>query len=120
MNDEELVRERCASLLAANDPTSMRPRDFLGAQFDAGLAWVHFPDGHGGLGIAPGLQKMVSELLGAASAPHAGARNPIGYGMGAPTIVAHGSIAQQERYLRPLFTGEEVWCQTATLNPVNS
>ena len=38
-------------------------------------------------------------------------RNPIGYGMGAPTVVAHGSTIQKERYLRPLFTGEEVWCQ---------
>ena len=39
------------------------------------------------------------------------ARNPIGYGMGAPTIVTHGSDDQQTRYLRPLFTGEEIWCQ---------
>jgi len=31
--------------------------------------------------------------------------------MGAPTIVTHGSEAQKKRYLRPLFTGEEVWCQ---------
>ena len=38
-------------------------------------------------------------------------RNPIGYGMCAPTLVVHGSEAQKERYLRPLFTGEEIWCQ---------
>ena len=38
-------------------------------------------------------------------------RNPIGYGMGAPTIVTHGSDEQKQRYLRPLFTGEEIWCQ---------
>ena len=31
--------------------------------------------------------------------------------MGAPTIVTHGSDEQKQRYLRPLFTGEEVWCQ---------
>ena len=31
--------------------------------------------------------------------------------MGAPTIVTHGSEDQKQRYLRPLFTGEEVWCQ---------
>jgi alkylation response protein AidB-like acyl-CoA dehydrogenase len=31
--------------------------------------------------------------------------------MGAPTVVTHGSEDQQQRYLRPLFTGEEVWCQ---------
>jgi alkylation response protein AidB-like acyl-CoA dehydrogenase len=38
-------------------------------------------------------------------------RNVIGYGMVAPTIVTHGTERQQDRYLRPLFTGEEVWCQ---------
>ena len=31
--------------------------------------------------------------------------------MGAPTVVTHGSDEQRDRYLRPLFTGEEVWCQ---------
>jgi alkylation response protein AidB-like acyl-CoA dehydrogenase len=37
--------------------------------------------------------------------------NPIGYGMGGPTVLAHGSEAQQQRYLKPNFTCEEVWCQ---------
>ena len=50
-------------------------------------------------------------LLARAGAPHPYARNPIGYGMGAPTVFTHGSEAQRNRYLRPLFTGEEVWCQ---------
>src|SRR5947209_8409230 len=31
--------------------------------------------------------------------------------MGAPTVMTHGSEAQKQRYLRPLFTGEEIWCQ---------
>ena len=38
-------------------------------------------------------------------------RNPIGYGMCGPTVVAWGSEEQKARYLRPLFTGEEIWCQ---------
>ena len=38
-------------------------------------------------------------------------RNAIGFGMGAPTIVTHGTEEQKQRYLRPLFTGEEMWCQ---------
>ena len=38
-------------------------------------------------------------------------RNPIGYGMAAPTIVTLGTEAQKQRYLRPLFTCEEIWCQ---------
>ena len=31
--------------------------------------------------------------------------------MGAPTVVTHGTDEQRARYLRPLFTGEEIWCQ---------
>jgi alkylation response protein AidB-like acyl-CoA dehydrogenase len=38
-------------------------------------------------------------------------RNPIGHGMCGPTVVVWGSEEQKQRYLRPLFTGEEVWCQ---------
>jgi alkylation response protein AidB-like acyl-CoA dehydrogenase len=97
--------------LAAHPPRSTDARTFLGAQFDAGLAWVHFPDGHGGLGASPKLQKAVNERLLAAGAPSPYPRNPIGHGMGAPTVVTHGSDEQRDRYLRPLFTGEEIWCQ---------
>jgi alkylation response protein AidB-like acyl-CoA dehydrogenase len=109
--EERLVLDRVEALLAEHDPRSTRGRDFLGAQFDAGLAWVHFPEGHGGLGLSPKLQKLANERLFAAGAPSPYARNPIGYGMGAPTIVSHGSEDQKRRYLRPLFTGEEIWCQ---------
>ncbi|MGZ4613671.1 MAG: acyl-CoA dehydrogenase family protein, partial [Kineosporiaceae bacterium] len=35
----------------------------------------------------------------------------IGLGMAAPTVLAFGTQEQQRRWLRPLWTGEEVWCQ---------
>ena len=108
--DERLVSERLDQLLAEHDPRGDVVA-FLGAQFDAGLAWVHFPEGEGGLGLNPKAQKLVMERIAAAGGPNPYYRNPIGYGMGAPTVVAHGSDAQKARYLRPLFTGEEVWCQ---------
>jgi len=111
VSEEQQVLDLCDGLLAAHDPTTTPAREFLGAQFDLGLAWVHFPEGSGGLGLSPRLQKTINECLGKAKAPSAAARNPIGYGMGAPTILTHGSDAQRERYLRPLFTGEEIWCQ---------
>jgi alkylation response protein AidB-like acyl-CoA dehydrogenase len=111
MDDEQLVVERCEALLAGHDPAEVSAKEFLGAQYDAGLAWVHFPEGSGGLGLSPRLQRTVTEHLGRARAPIPYGRNPIGYGMGAPTIVAHGRDAQRARYLRPLFTGEEIWCQ---------
>ena len=109
--NDALVEQKIDQLLAEHDPKTTDAVTFLGAQFDAGLAWVHFPEGNGGLGLSPKLQKVINERLGAAGAPVAYYRNPIGHGMSAPTIVVHGSEDQKQRYLRPLFTGEEIWCQ---------
>ena len=109
--DEAQVRDLCRQLLDEMPPARTDRTAFLGRQFDLGLAWVHFPAGHGGLGLAPGLQKVVDETLSRAGAPRSGAMNPIGHGMGAPTVVTHGSEQQKRRYLRPLFTNEEIWCQ---------
>ncbi len=111
MNDEQLVIERCDAVLAEHDPKHARPSEVLGAQYDAGIAWVHFPEGFGGLGLSPKLQNVVNARLTAAGAPLPYGRNPIGHGMCAPTIVTHGSDEQKRRYLRPLFAGEEIWCQ---------
>ncbi len=89
-----------------------RPRrNSSGEQYDRGLAWVHFPPGSGGLGLTPKDQQRAQLRLSDGGAPAAGVRNPIGYGMCAPTIATHGTPEQKERYLRPLFTNEEIWCQ---------
>ena len=109
--DEAHVLGLCDQLLTEVDPKTAPAEEFLGRQFDLGLAWVSFPEGCGGLGASPKLQRIVDEKLTPAGAPSSVARNPIGHGMAAPTIVAHGSDDQKRRYLRPLFTGEEVWCQ---------
>ena len=109
--DERRVLELCEQLLAEHDPATTPPEVFLGAQFDLGIGWVHFPEGNGGLGLSPRLMNVINARLGRAKAPSPYGRNPIGYGMGAPTVVTHGSDAQKQRYLRPLFTGEEIWCQ---------
>jgi alkylation response protein AidB-like acyl-CoA dehydrogenase len=105
------VDELVDGLLADFPPGSVDDRTFLGAQFDRGLGWVHFPEGLGGSGLNPGLQQRVTERLLEAGAPFPSPVNIIGLGMVAPTIVAHGTDRQQQRYLRPLFTCEEIWCQ---------
>jgi alkylation response protein AidB-like acyl-CoA dehydrogenase len=107
--DEKRVLDLLAELTSNHDPADTA--GFLGAQYDLGLAWVHFPEGYGGLGLSPKLQNVISTELAKVNAPSPYFRNPIGYGMGAPTVVTHGSDAQKQRYLRPLFTGEEIWCQ---------
>jgi alkylation response protein AidB-like acyl-CoA dehydrogenase len=109
--DEQRVLELADELLASFPPADTEPKVFLGEQFDRGLAWVHFPEGHGGLGLNAKLQKTINERLYAQGAPNPMYRNPIGHGMCGPTVVAWGSDEQKQRYLRPLFTGEEIWCQ---------
>jgi alkylation response protein AidB-like acyl-CoA dehydrogenase len=107
----EDVRARVASFLADHDPAGDRSA-FLRARFDAGLAWVHYPEGLGGLGAPRSLQTLVDGLFAAAGAPDNDPRRiGIGLGMAAPTILRHGTDEQRERFLRPLWTGEEVWCQ---------
>jgi alkylation response protein AidB-like acyl-CoA dehydrogenase len=53
-----LVEERTEELLSKADPATTSPEEFRGLQYDFGLAWVHFPGGRGGLGVAPGLQRI--------------------------------------------------------------
>jgi alkylation response protein AidB-like acyl-CoA dehydrogenase len=109
---EAEFRERVRAFLAEHPPAQLSPQDFLNARFDAGLGYVHYPEGHGGLGLPRSLQPVLEAELAAAGAPDIDGRaNVIGLGMAAPTIIACGSQEQQARWLRPLWTCEEIWCQ---------
>ncbi|GAA2150777.1 acyl-CoA dehydrogenase [Kitasatospora kazusensis] len=106
------VLDRVRALLAEHDPATTDRLDFLRARFDAGLAWVHFPAGLGGLGAPRAQQALVDAELAASGAPDNDPRRiGIGLGMAAPTILRYGTEEQKSRFLRPLWTGEEVWCQ---------
>ncbi|BBZ74509.1 acyl-CoA dehydrogenase family protein [Mycobacterium paraseoulense] len=106
------LEARVQALLDEHDPATTEPREFLGAQYDAGLAWVYLPHGFGGLGLPRKAQELVDAKLAAAGAPVGGtAKNFIGMGMAAPTIAAFGTDEQKRKFLRPLFTGEQVYCQ---------
>jgi alkylation response protein AidB-like acyl-CoA dehydrogenase len=107
-SQEELIRAKVEELVESADPKD-RP-GFLGRQFDLGLAWVHYPEGYGGLGVSPALQEIVARRVASIGGPTIQSRNPIA-GMAAPTVLTHGSEDQKQRYLRPMFTCEEIWCQ---------
>ncbi|WP_330180464.1 acyl-CoA dehydrogenase family protein [Nocardia sp. NBC_01503] len=116
MTNPEAVREdlrgRVAALLTDHDPATTDPVTFHRARFDAGLAWVYYPEGVGGLGLDRELQPFVDTLFEEAGAPGNNPElNGIGLGMAAPTILAYGTPEQRQRYLRPLWAGEEIWCQ---------
>jgi len=106
------LRGQVREFLAGHDPAATGRLDFLRARFDAGLAWVHYPPGLGGQGLPRALQPAVDGEFAAAGAPNnSPERNGIGLGMAAPTILAYGDDEQQKRWLRPLWTGQEIWCQ---------
>ena len=106
------LRDQITAFLASRDPVATEPVEFLRARFDAGLAWVHYPAGLGGQGLPRSLQTAVDAQFAAAGAPgNHPERNGIGLGMAAPTVLAFGTPEQQQRWLRPLWTGEEIWCQ---------
>ncbi|GAA4956033.1 hypothetical protein GCM10023238_23330 [Streptomyces heliomycini] len=112
MTDAAALRRRTREFLSAHPPADTGRLDFLRARFDAGLAWVHFPEGLGGLGLPRSLQAVVDAELEAAGAPDNDPRRiGIGLGMAAPTILQYGTQEQKRRFLKPLWTGEEVWCQ---------
>ena len=95
------ITEAVAELLADHPPAATDPISFLAARWDGGLGLLDDPD----------RQAELEASLRAAGAPDPFVRNPIALGMVAPTIRRHGTEAQQARLLRPLFTGEEIWCQ---------
>ena len=85
---------------------------FRGALWDAGLARVQFPEGKGGLGLAPKMQLVVDETIRAAGRDfNALAINTIGIGMGLPTVLTYGTEEHHQKYLKRIFTGEDIWCQ---------
>ncbi len=112
-DDHSVVVDRAISeLVAEHPPATTDTKDFWGAQFDAGLAWVDFPLGDGGLGVSPRFREVVSRRLTEAGAPMWNrTANILGIGMAAGVLAAHGTQEQRTRWLRPMFTMDEIWCQ---------
>lgn len=111
VNDQERqLIQIVEGFLEGNDPISMDNKEFRGARYDAGLAWVHFPKGEGGLGLRRNLQRVVERRMREAGAQPT---DPTTFFMSlaGPTIATHGTVEQKKKFLRPMFTGEERWCQ---------
>ncbi|MEC7924098.1 MAG: acyl-CoA dehydrogenase family protein [Actinomycetota bacterium] len=107
---EKRLMELVEDFLEIHNPSSMDNIDFRAARYNAGLAWVHFPEGEGGLGLRPILQRVVERKMREAGAQPT---DPTTFFMSlaGPTISTHGTSEQKERFLRPMYTGEERWCQ---------
>jgi len=76
---------------------------------EAGWAGISWPEEYGGRGAT-----MIEQAIfaGEASRQEAPApANVLGLAMGGPVVIAHGTDEQKSRYLEPILTGEEIWCQ---------
>jgi alkylation response protein AidB-like acyl-CoA dehydrogenase len=76
---------------------------------EGGYAGITWPAEFGGQGRGPLEQVIANQEIARAGVP--GILDVIGVGMLGPTIIAHGSDAQKERYLAPMLHADEVWCQ---------
>jgi alkylation response protein AidB-like acyl-CoA dehydrogenase len=75
----------------------------------AGWAGISWPQEYGGRGAT-----MIEQAIFAAEASRQEAPSPanvLGLAMGGPVVIAHGTDEQKARYLEPILTGEEIWCQ---------
>jgi alkylation response protein AidB-like acyl-CoA dehydrogenase len=99
-----------------DDPRRLSVRAWLAAHpkpsgrelAEAGYVAPHWPTPWG-LDADPIHQLVIDEELRAAGVPRP--VNPIGIGWAGPTILHAGTQAQKERYLFPMLSGEEMWCQ---------
>jgi alkylation response protein AidB-like acyl-CoA dehydrogenase len=76
---------------------------------DAGWAGLSWPEEYGGKGATLIEQSIFNEELARQRVPLPA--NVLGLVMGGPVVIAHGTEAQKERYLEPILSGEEIWCQ---------
>jgi alkylation response protein AidB-like acyl-CoA dehydrogenase len=76
---------------------------------DAGWAGISWPQDYGGRGATLVEQAIFNEEMVRAKAPEQA--NVLGLAMGGPVVIAHGTEEQKERFLPPILTAEEIWCQ---------
>lgn len=77
--------------------------------YDSGWAGITWPKAFGGRGLSPAHQIVFGQELArydATSGFLGAAQALVG-----PTLMKHGTVEQQQRYLAPLLSGEETWCQ---------
>src|SRR5919112_833618 len=115
---EEAFRDELREWLGANHPGEEPEGDEAGFEFrkewqrklaDAGWAGISWPKEYGGRGATLIEQAIFNEEIVRAKAPQVA--NVLGLVMGGPVVIAHGTEEQKQRYLKPILTAEEIWCQ---------
>jgi alkylation response protein AidB-like acyl-CoA dehydrogenase len=116
---EEEFRDEVRTWLQENNP-GPEPESGLDEVMDfrrewqlqlhaAGWAGISWPKEYGGRGAT-----MIEQAIFAGEAARQEAPSPanvLGLAMGGPVVIAHGTDEQKQRYLEPILTGDEIWCQ---------
>ena len=115
---EQSFRDELRSWLEENHPGEEPEGDEAAFEFrkewqrklaDAGYAGLSWPEEYGGRGATLIEQALFNEEMARAKAP--ATANVLGLVMGGPVVIAHGTEEQKQRYLKPILTAEEIWCQ---------
>jgi alkylation response protein AidB-like acyl-CoA dehydrogenase len=115
---EQAFRDELRGWIATNHPGPEPEGDEAGFEFrrtwqrtlhEAGWAGLSWPEEYGGRGATLVEQAIFNEELARARAPQMA--NVLGLAMGGPTVIAHGTDDQKHRYLAPILSAEEIWCQ---------
>ncbi len=117
--EEAAFRDEVREWLEANHPGE-EPRsgtdewiefatDWQRTLHAGGWAGISWPAEYGGRGASLIEQAIFGEEMGRAKAPRPA--NVLGLVMGGPVVIAHGTTEQKERYLEPILSAEEIWCQ---------
>jgi len=123
--EHEALRSECRAWLRANLPweygKGLPPhfddlvdevtflREWQRRLADAGWVGITWPSEYGGRDAGPLANYVVQEELARARAPELVGR--IGINLVGPTLLAHGSPEQKQRWLPQILRGDELWCQ---------
>ncbi|MGI8461345.1 MAG: acyl-CoA dehydrogenase family protein, partial [Solirubrobacterales bacterium] len=117
--EEEVFRDEIRSWLEANHPGPSPgggetaefqfQREWQKVMHAGGWAGISWPKEYGGRGATLIEQSIASEEMARAKVPRPA--NVLGLVMGGPVVIAHGDEDQKERFLDPILSGEEIWCQ---------
>src|SRR5579884_1104259 len=77
--------------------------------YEAGFVGMGWPKEYGGRDARPMEQAIVAEEMARVGAP--GTINGLGISICGPTLIAHGTEWQKQRYLKNILTADEIWCQ---------
>src|SRR5213594_265265 len=121
---DERFRQELRAWLAANRPARAERvphddaslavevaflRDWQRRLHAAGYVGLLWPREYGGRGAHPTEQAILNQELARARAQQL--LNRVGVNNTGPTLITHGSEAQKRRFLPPILSADEIWCQ---------